>query len=127
MKPTRFPEPVLSLLEKSKILRIRSGRGAHRFIGIWFVVVQGRVFVRSWSIKSDGWYDTFRREPRGAIKLGRSAISVRALPLRSKALSDAVDRAYLERYSTPGALKYAQDLCQAKSKATTTELTPFEE
>ena len=127
MKPARFSKALLSALEKSKGLRIRAGTGPHRFIGIWFVVVDGRVVVRSWSIKPEGWYRTFVREPRGAIQLGKSEIAVRAVPVRSKSLRDLVDRAYLERYSTPGALKYAKDLCQAKSRATTTELIPEED
>jgi hypothetical protein len=122
MKSPRFPNALLSALEKSKGLRIRAGTGAHRFIGIWFVVVDGRVMVRSWSIRPEGWYRTFLSEPRGAIQVGKSEIAVRAVPVRNKGLRDLVDRAYLERYSTPGALKYAQDLCQAKSRATTTEL-----
>ena len=67
----RFSEETLTLLKKSKCLRIRAGRGTHRFIGIWFVIVEGRVAVRSWSIKPSGWYRTFLREPRGAIKLGK--------------------------------------------------------
>lgn len=125
MKPIRFAEDVLSALEKTKGLRIRAGTGTHRFIGIWFVVVGGRVVVRSWSIKPTGWYRKFLREPRGAIKLGKSEIAVRAIPVRSKDLRDAVDQAYLERYNTPGELKYAKDLCQAKSRATTTELIPL--
>ena len=125
MKPIRFSEELLTALEKSKGLRIRAGKGTHRFIGIWFVVVEGRVVVRSWSIKPTGWYRTFLRDPRGAIQLGKSEIAIRAVPVRGKALRDAVDQAYLERYSTPGSLKYAKDLCQAKSKATTTELIPL--
>ena len=40
------------------MLRIRAG-AEHRFIGIWAVVVDGRVFVRSWSLKPQGWYRTF--------------------------------------------------------------------
>jgi hypothetical protein len=55
MKSPRFPNALLSALEKSKGLRIRAGTGAHRFIGIWFVVVDGRVMVRSWSIRPEGW------------------------------------------------------------------------
>ena len=125
MKPIRFSEEVLTALEKSKGLRIRAGKGTHRFIGIWFVVVEGRVVVRSWSIKPTGWYRKLLRDPRAAIQLGKSEIAVRALPVRSKGLRDAVDQAYLERYSTPGALTYAKDLCQPKSRATTTELVPL--
>jgi hypothetical protein len=125
MKPIRFSEEVLTALEKSKGLRIRAGTGTHRFIGIWFVVVEGRVVVRSWSIKPTGWYRKFLRDPRGAIQLGKSEIAIRAVPVRGKTLRDAVDQAYLERYSTPGSLKYAKDLCQARSEATTTELIPM--
>ena len=32
-------------------LGIRAGTQAHRFVGIWAVVVEVRVFVRSWSLK----------------------------------------------------------------------------
>lgn len=128
MKAKRtFSADVIAKLKKSMGLRIRAGMGPHRFIGIWFVIVDWRVLVRSWSIKPGGWYGTFLREPRGAIQLGKTEIAVRAVPARSKALRDAADQAFLKRYSTPGALKYAKDLCQPKSRATTTELVPLEE
>ena len=50
----RFFDDLLALLQKSKGLRLRAGVGAHRFIGIWFVVVKDRVLIRSWSVKPDG-------------------------------------------------------------------------
>jgi hypothetical protein len=88
------------------------------------VVVEGRVFVRSWSLKPGGWYRTFLTEPRGAIEIVGHEIPVCALRTRSERLNDAVSRAYLEKYNTPGSLKYARDLGRAKSRATTTELVP---
>jgi hypothetical protein len=128
MKPKQsFSERVLLRLQKKLSLRIRAGTGAHRFIGIWFVVVEGRVFVRSWSIKPDGWYREFLRESRGAIQIDKTEMAVRAVQVRNKTLRERVDRAYLKRYSTPGALKYAKDLCQPKSRETTTELIPLED
>jgi hypothetical protein len=60
-----FSDDVLALLQKSKGLRLRAGVGAHRFIGIWFVVVKDRVLVRSWSVKPDGWYRAFLNDPSG--------------------------------------------------------------
>jgi hypothetical protein len=39
-------------------------------------------------------------------------------------LNDAIDRAYLAKYNTPGSLKYARDLGSRKSRATTIELVP---
>lgn len=125
MKATaRFSDDVLAALRKSKRLRIRAGIGTHRFIGIWFVVVNERVYVRSWSVKPNGWYRTFRKDDRGAIQTANGEMTIRAIPVWSKSLRDPVDRAYLDRYNTSGALKYAKDLARAKSRATTLELVP---
>lgn len=48
----RFPKDVLDRIRREKIFGVRAGSAAtHRVIGIWSVVVEGRVFVRSWSRK----------------------------------------------------------------------------
>ncbi len=119
-----FASKTLHAIHNEKMLRIRAGTEAHRFIGIWAVVVDRRVFVRSWSVGASGWYRTFLEEPRGAIQVRGRQIPVRAVVTRSERLKNAVDRAYLEKYQTPGSIKYARDLGRAKSRATTTELVP---
>lgn len=124
MAKRRFPDDILSGLREGKFLRIRAGSGSHRFIGIWVVVVRDRVFVRSWSLKRRGWYQTFLQEPRGAVEIGDREIRVRAVRIRSERVKDAVDRAYLEKYNTGSALKYAKDLVRAKSRDGTIELIP---
>jgi hypothetical protein len=121
----RFPRDILAAIHDGKILGIRAGTEPHRFIGIWAVVVQGRVFVRSWSLKPRSWYRTFLKEPRGTIQVAGHEISVRAVRTRSERLKDAVDQAYLDKYNTPGSIKYARDLGRARSRATTTELVPL--
>ena len=121
----RFSDDVLAAIRDGKILGIRAGTGPHRFIGIWAVVVEGRVFVRSWSLKPRSWYRTFLEEPRGTIQAAGREIAVRAVHTRSERLKDAVSRAYLEKYHTPGSIKYARDMGRAKSRATTTELVPL--
>jgi hypothetical protein len=121
----RFPDALLGRIRDGKILGIRAGSRPHRVIGIWVVVVRGRVFVRSWSLKPRSWYRTFLEEPRGVIVVGSQTIPVRAVRTRSERLKGEVDRAYLEKYNTPGSLKYARDLGRARSRATTTELVPL--
>jgi hypothetical protein len=106
------------------MLAIRAGVQPHRFIGIWAVVVEGRVFVRSWSLKPRSWFRTFREDPKGAVQVSGRQIRVRAVLTRSERLKDLIDRAYLEKYDSPGSVKYARDLGRAKSRATTTELLP---
>jgi hypothetical protein len=121
----RFTDDILAAIRDSKILGIRAGRQPHRFIGIWAVVVEGRVFVRSWSLKPRSWYRTFLKDPYGTVQIAGREIPIRALRTTSKRLKDAVDVAYLEKYKTPGSIKYARDLGRAKSKATTTQLVPL--
>jgi hypothetical protein len=122
--PNRFPESVVRAIRNGQILGIRAGRAPHRVIGIWAVVVERRVFVRSWSLKPRSWYRTFLEDPRGVIVVEGRERAVRAVRTRSDRLKDAVSRAYLEKYHTPGAIKFARDLGRAKSRATTTELVP---
>jgi hypothetical protein len=120
----RFTDAIRSAIHDGQVLGIRAGTQPHRIIGIWAVVVEGRVFVRSWSLKPRSWYRTFLEEPRGVIQVSGREIPVRAVRTRSERLKDAIDQAYLEKYHTPGALKFARDLGRAKSRGTTTELVP---
>ncbi|HKH44752.1 MAG TPA: DUF2255 family protein [Thermoanaerobaculia bacterium] len=119
-----FSADVLAAIRDGKILGIRAGTQPHRIIGIWAVVVERRVFVRSWSLKPRSWYRTFLEEPAGVIQVEGREIAVRAVHTRSERLKEAVDRAYLEKYKTPGSIKYAQDLGRPPSRDTTTELVP---
>ena len=120
----RFPQRTITAIDTGKILGIRAGKGPHRFIGIWVVVVENRVFVRSWSSKPGGWYMTLLEDPQCTIKVGSRGIAARAVRTRSSRLKDAVSRAYREKYNTPGSLKYVQGFKLPKRKNTTSELVP---
>lgn len=120
----RFPAEIVAAIHQSQILRIRAGSQPHRFIGIWAVVVEGRVFVRSWSLKPRSWYRTFLEEPVGASQIDGQELPVRAVRTRSERLKELIDQAYLAKYKTPGSLKYAQDLGRGESRDSTTELVP---
>ena len=122
----RFPAKLLKAIREDKILGLRAGTEAHRIIGIWVVVVEGRVFVRSWSLKPRSWYRTFLIEPVGLIQVGKRKVRVRAVHTRSERLKDAVSQAYREKYNTPGSIKFVQDMSRTKSRNTTTELVPLD-
>jgi len=124
-KAKRFSKSTLAALRDGKILGIRAGTKPHRVIGIWMVVVEGRVFVRSWSLKPRSWYRTFLEEPRGIIVVNEREIPVRAVFTRSERLKTAVDRAYREKYNTPGSLHFVKGFKNKKRRDTTTELVPL--
>jgi hypothetical protein len=123
--PNRFEPAVIDALRTGKSLRIRAGSQPHRFIGIWVVVAEGRVFVRSWSLKPRSWWRTFLEEPAGMIQVGTRELPVRAVRTRSERLKRAVDEAYAAKYTTPGALQYVKDFRTKRRRDTTTELVPL--
>jgi hypothetical protein len=121
----RLPASVVRTIDESRILGIRAGdRSTHRFTGVWPVVVEGRVLVRSWTLKPDGWYCTFLEDPRGTIQVGKRNIRIRALKIRSERLRDAVERAYAAKYATPGSRKYVRGFRTARRREATVEFVP---
>jgi hypothetical protein len=124
MKPkNRFADDILATIKKEKILGIRAGTDSpHRIIGIWAVVVEGRVFVRSWSLSPRSWWRTFVEDPHGIIVVGAKEILIRTIQTRSERLKDLVSAAYKEKYNTPGSIQYVKDMSRRKSRDTTTEL-----
>jgi len=123
----RFEDDILGTVHKEKILGIRAGReSTHRVIGIWAVVVEGRLFVRSWSLKPRSWWRTFLEDPHGSIFVGEREIPIRAVQTRSERLKDLVSQAYKEKYNTPGSIQYVKEMSRKKSRETTTELVPIE-
>jgi hypothetical protein len=124
MKPKQhFSEEILASLRNGKILGIRAGSGStHRVIGIWVVVVEGRVFVRSWSMKPRSWWRTFLEDPYGSMFVGEREFRIRAVRTRSERLKDLVSAAYKEKYNTPGSVQYVKDMSKKRSRDTTTEL-----
>ena len=126
MKSTRrFPQHVVNSIRDEKILGIRAGSKPHRIIGIWAVVVEGRVFVRSWSLKPRSWYRTFLEEPTGIIVVDTREIPVRPVFTRSERLKKLVDRAYAEKFPTPGSRHFVEGFKEKKRRDTTTELVPL--
>jgi hypothetical protein len=120
-----FPRPVVAAIDEARILGVRAGaRSRHRFVGIWAVVVEGRVFSRSWSQRPGGWFRTFLEDPLGTIRVGERQVSVRAVRVRSERLRDGVERGYAQKYATPGSLKYVRGLRTSRRRDTTIEFLP---
>ena len=122
---SRFPKEVVDAIRDGKILGIRAGTKPHRIIGIWAVVVEGRVFVRSYSLKERSWYRTFLEERRGIIEVNAKQIKVRPVFTRSERLKKLVDRAYAEKFSTAGSRVFVEGFKEKKRRDTTTELVPL--
>jgi len=123
----RFSPSDVQALSALKSLGVRAG-ATHRCTRVWVVVVEGRVFVRSWNDKPTGWYRALRTEPRGSITLGAKRdtreIAVHARHVRSARLRRAVSDAYAHKYDMAGARKWVVGFAEPAREATTLELVP---
>lgn len=118
----RFSPKRVAEIGKIGYMKIRCGD--HRFIHVWVVGVEGRVFVRSWNDKPGGWYRAFRKQPAGTILVGNNEITVRAVPVRSAKWIDAASDAYAAKYTTKPNQKYVKGFRTARRRSTTIELIP---
>ena len=123
--PKTFSKPIVSAIDAAKILGIKAGADAnHRFIGVWPVVVKGRVYARSWTLSPGGWYRTFLEDPLGMIQVGDRELRVRALPARSERVRDAVEDAYAEKYNTKASQKWVRGFRTGRRREATIEFVP---
>ena len=122
-KAETFADVIVEAARNAKILGVRAGT-EHRYTGVWVVVVEDRVFVRSWNDKPTGWFRAFKKEPTGTIQIGKLEIAVRGKPVRSARIRDAVTAAFAEKYNTKGSLKWVEGFAEPERVLTTLEFVP---
>lgn len=123
-KAATFADEIVEAMRKAKILGVRSG-AEHRYTGVWVVVVDDRIFVRSWNDKPTGWFQSFKKEPRGTIQAqGLDELPVRGKVVRSARIRDAVTTAFAEKYHTKGSRKWVEGFAEPARVLTTLEFVP---
>jgi len=123
--PKRLARAIVSAADASKIMGIRAGKSSdHKFIGVWPIVVNGRLFARSWTLTKGGWYKTFLEDPLGTLQVGEREIRVRARRVTSDRLRDQIEEAYAGKYHTRASQKYVRGFRTPRRRETTTEFVP---
>ena len=123
--PKRLSRAVVAAADAAKIIGIKAGaQSDHKFVGVWPVVVGGRVYARSWTLTKGGWYHTFLEEPLGIIQVGDREIGVRAIRARSERVRDKVEDAYAAKYNTKASQKYVRGFRSARRREATIEFVP---
>ena len=121
----RFPHAIVEAIDRSRILGVRAGaRSDHRFTGIWPIVLNGRVFGRSWTRKPDGWFSALLADSAGVLQVGGRAVRMRAARVRTRQILDAMDRAYAAKYPTPASRKYVRGFRTPRRRDASIEFRP---
>lgn len=122
-KADKFAADIVEAFRKAKIMGVRAG-DEHRHTGVWVVVVDGRVFARSWNDKPTGWFQAFRKQASGVVQVGDLELPVRGRVVRSARIRDAVTAAYAEKYPTKGSRKWVEGFAEAERAINTMEFIP---
>lgn len=122
---SKLSRPIIAAADAAKIMGIRAGaKSDHKFVGVWPIVLNGRLFARSWTISKGGWYRTFLEDPLGVLQVGERQIRVRAKPVKSERVRDAVEDGYAAKYDTKASQKYVKGFRSKKRRETTMEFVP---
>ena len=122
----RFSTSILAALDKSKILGIRAGdRSDHRFIGIWVVVVEDRVF-RAFMDPEAG---RVASHVCSTIRSARSRLAIVTSGFEQREHAAAASarrstRPMRRSTRTPGSVRYVRGFRTPRRRETTTELMP---
>ena len=119
----RFADNIVEAFRAAKIMGVRAGT-EHRYTGVWVVVIDDRVFARSWSDKPTGWFQAFRKQPNGMVQAGELEVPVRGKLVRSARIRDAVTVAFGEKYPTKGSRKWVEGFAEPERVANTIEFIP---
>jgi hypothetical protein len=87
----------LGKIEEIRIVTRTADAKKHRAT-IWVVVVDGAVFVRSFTGFNGRWYQNILANPRADLEVAEKTIHVKAVPVREPTLIEKVSTAYLEKY-----------------------------
>ena len=124
--PLFHPE-ILAAIEARSLIGIKAGKQRPDFLDIWMVVVDGRLFARSWGLKERSWYNSFLEESRGAIRVGDDVIEAVAYPIAADdPIQESISAAYLRKYDHGANSFYAQGITQPQHVAKTMEFCPLD-
>jgi hypothetical protein len=108
-------DSAIEFIKANNMIGLKAGRERSDFLYLWMVVVQDRIFARSWGFAEKSWYNTFINEPSGEIKCGEMVFNIAAqIPKDFKALTPLINNAYLEKYNFGVNAEYAQGIIEQK-------------
>jgi hypothetical protein len=122
-----FTSEILDYIRTHSLCGIKAGTRRETFLDIWMVIVDDRVFARSWGFGEKSWYNTFIIEPAGQIRCGDTIVNITAhLPEHDPELDERISNAYLAKYNHGESAFYAQGIIRPEHVTKTMEFRMME-
>ncbi|PWJ44441.1 hypothetical protein BC781_101801 [Sediminitomix flava] len=113
---------LINCINATPITTIRQG-DTHPFIDMWMVVVDDRIFSRSWLGDPKGWYYKFLEDKKGAIQCGDKFYQIEGIiPDDLDAINEKINTAYIQKYGDGDHPEIAKQMIEAERMARTLEL-----
>lgn len=105
----------LDYIKENNLIGIKAGTQRPSFLEIWMVVVENRIFARSWGLAEKSWYNTFLENSEGQIECGSTIYNIKAwIPDDINQITDEINKAYLKKYNFGDNSKYAIGIIEEK-------------
>jgi len=123
----KFSKAFLKSISETQITSVRAGKDREKFTGIWMVVVEDRIFGRSYTLSERSWYTALASGETGDIKCGKEIIPIKgAKPKDIKSITGAINKAYKKKYLVKASnKKWVDGLAEPERVARTMEFIPL--
>ena len=112
----------IEYIKNNSLIGIKAGNKRDSFLEIWMVIVDGRVFARSWGLATRSWYNAFKEDNTGEILCGEAIHKIKAIvPDDIEALTKQINKAYLDKYDYGSNSYYANGIIEEKHAIKTME------
>jgi hypothetical protein len=122
----KFSKTFLKCINETQITSVRAGKGREKFTGIWMVMIDDRIFGRSYYGADRSWYTALLMEGNGDIKCGKQIVPIKGInPKDIKTIATAINKAYEKKYLIKDYnKKWVDGLCEPERVARTIEFVP---
>jgi hypothetical protein len=103
----------IEFVNNNNLIGIKAGKDRATFLDIWMVIVDNRIFARSWGFAEKSWYNNFKVDNEGELKCGENILKIKAvIPADLIEISAKINNAYLAKYNFGANAKYAIGIIQ---------------
>ena len=121
-------EIAIAFINSNNHTGIKAGFDRPDFLNIWMVVVDNRIFARSWGFAEKSWYNTFLQNSKGQIKCGDDIFPIKAfVPVDNDLMTEKINSAYLTKYNSEHNIPYAEGIVRKEHADKTMEFIIDEE
>ncbi|MET3535219.1 DUF2255 family protein [Chryseobacterium limigenitum] len=112
----------LDYIKTNNLIGVKAGANRSTFLEIWMIVVNDRIFARSWGLAEKSWYNSFIQDSKGQIQCGNFVFNINAIiPMDNDELTKVINNEYLTKYNSGHNIDYAKGIIQTKHVEKTME------